>query len=219
MKNVAIYARVSTADQSAESQITSLRDFANRRGYTVYREYVDHVTGAVSKRKQGKGTEYQSLMHDAKQKRFDVVLVWKFDRFARSLKALIEGLQLFQALKINFISVTQDIDTTTPMGVFFFQIVGAFAELEREMIVERVKSGLDNARSKGVKLGRPRAHPPAVERVVLERFQSGESYGQIGKAIGMSRNSAYAIVQRHVLASSESPSAAGSESVRPGGGL
>ena len=132
---VAIYARVSTSDQSAESQITALRDFANRRGYTVYREYVDHVTGVVSKRKQGKGTEYQALMHDAKQKRFDVVLVWKFDRFARSLKALIEGLQLFQALKINFISVTQDIDTTTPMGVFFFQIVGAFAELEREMIV------------------------------------------------------------------------------------
>jgi DNA invertase Pin-like site-specific DNA recombinase len=219
MKTVAIYARVSTSDQSAESQITALRDYAARRDFTIYREYVDHVTGVVSKRKQGKETEYQALMLDAKQKRFDVVLVWKFDRFARSLKALIEGLQLFQALKINFISVTQDIDTTTPMGVFFFQIVGAFAELEREMIVERVKSGLDNARSKGVKLGRPRAHPPAVEQLVLTRFRSGQTYGQIGKAIGMSRNSAYAIVQRHVLASSQVAALTNGGSIRPREGL
>jgi DNA invertase Pin-like site-specific DNA recombinase len=216
MKTAAIYARVSTSDQSAESQLSSLRDYASRRGFFVYREYTDHVTGVISKRKEGKGTEYQALMHDAKQKRFDVVLVWKFDRFARSLKALIEGLQLFQELGIDFVSVTQDIDTTVSMGRFFFQIVGAFAEFEREMIVERVRSGLDNARKKGVKLGRPRAHPPYVEQVVLERFKAGDSYREIGKAVGMSRNSAYAIVQRlNGLASSGLPSAAGSGSVRP----
>ena len=219
MNTAAIYARVSTADQSAESQLTALREHARRRGFTIFREYTDHVTGVVSKRKAGRRTEYEALMTDAKQKHFDVVLVWKFDRFARSLQSLIEGLQLFRDLGIDFISVTQDIDTTVAMGRFFFQVVGAFAEFEREMIVERVKSGLDNARLKGVKLGRPRAHPPQIENIVLMRFQAGESYGQIGKAVGMSRNSAYAIVQRHVLASSGAPSAAGSGNVRPGGEL
>src|SRR5271165_3018033 len=219
MKTVAIYARVSTTDQSAESQLTELRAEVDRRGLTVFREYVDHVTGVISKRRAGQGEQFKCMMDDARRKRFDIVLVWKFDRFARSLQTLIESLQLFKALGIDFISATQNIDTTTAMGRLFFQIVGSFAEFEREMIVERVKSGLDNARLKGVKLGRPRAHPPQIENIVLMRFQAGESYGQIGKAVGMSRNSAYAIVQRHVLASSGAPPGEGSGNVRPGGEL
>ena len=114
---------------------------------------------------------------------FDVVVVWKFDRFARSITALIEGLKEFQSLGIDFISQTEDVDTTTPMGRLFFHIVGAFAEFERELIVERVNAGLDNARANGVKFGRPRL---PGEDGVLKRYAKGESLGTIATATGRS---------------------------------
>jgi DNA invertase Pin-like site-specific DNA recombinase len=136
-----------------------LREFSQRRSFTISKEYVDHVTGNIEKRRRDNSTKdgaYQELMRDARQRKFDCVVVWKFDRFARSLPALIEALQEFSALGIDFISSTQDVDTTTPMGRLFFHLVGAFAEFERALIVERVNAGLANARAKGVQLGRPR---------------------------------------------------------------
>lgn len=144
---VAIYARVSTADQSPESQLNELREFAKRRKLKVSREYVDQASGRVERRKRA--PEYECLMQDAHLGKFDCVLVWKFDRFARSLSALLSALKTFEALQINFISATQQIDTTTPMGRLFFSIVGSFAEFEREMIVERTRAGLANARRRG----------------------------------------------------------------------
>ena len=105
-------------------------------------------------------------MADARRRRFDCVLVWKYDRFARSLGALVAALQEFRDLGVDFISHTQAIDTTTPMGRLFFHVIGSFAEFEREVIVERVRAGLANARAKGKRLGRPVRDPGAQARVV-----------------------------------------------------
>ena len=151
---VAIYARVSTSDQSPEAQLQELREFAQRRKFRLFSEYVDQVTGLVERRPHH--TEYNRLLADAHRRRFDCVLVWKFDRFARSLRSLIDALQTFDALGIHFISATQQIDTTTPMGRLFFNIVGSFAEFERELIGERTRAGLANARRKG--------HLPGIKR-------------------------------------------------------
>ena len=138
---VAIYARVSTADQNADSQLFALREYAERRGFAVHREYIDHVTGCVEKRSirgKVKDQAYQQLMADVRRRQVDCVLVWKYDRFARSLGVLIAALQEFGSLGVDFISFTQNIDTTTPMGRLFFHVIGSFAEFERELIVERV---------------------------------------------------------------------------------
>ncbi len=161
---VAIYARVSTGEQSLELQLRELRDYAGRRGFAVHREYVDQASGDVRRRQRA--PEFDALMADARRRRFDCVLVWKYDRFARSLGALIAALQEFRDLGVNFISHTQAIDTTTPMGQLFFHVIGSFAEFEREVIVERVKAGLANARAKGKRLGRPVRDLGAQARVV-----------------------------------------------------
>jgi DNA invertase Pin-like site-specific DNA recombinase len=161
---VAIYARVSTGEQSPELQLRELRDYAERRGFVVHREYVDHASGEVRRRRRAPA--FEELMADVRRRRFDCVLVWKYDRFARSLGALIAALQEFRDLGVDFISHTQAIDTTTPMGRLFFHVIGSFAEFERDVIVERVRAGLANARAKGKRLGRPVRNPSALARVV-----------------------------------------------------
>src|SRR4051812_14894106 len=161
---VAIYARVSTADQNPELQLRELRDYAAHRGFTVHREYMDQASGDVRRRKRAPA--FDELMADARRRRFDCVLVWKYDRFARSLGTLVSALQEFRDLGVDFISYTQAIDTTTPMGQLFFHVIGSFAEFERDMIVERVKAGLANARAKGKRLGQPVRDPAAQARIV-----------------------------------------------------
>lgn len=111
---VAIYGRVSTSEQNPEAQLRELREYAEHRGFVVTREYVDRVSGDVRRRKRA--PEFEAMMADARRRRFDCMLVWKYDRFARSLGALIIALQEFKDLGIDFISHTQAIDTTTPMG-------------------------------------------------------------------------------------------------------
>lgn len=165
---VAIYARVSTTEQDPEAQLRELRAYARSRGFAVHREYVDRVSGGPDRRPR-KVPEFEAMMADARHRRFDCVLVWKYDRFARSLGALIAALQEFNALGVDFISHTQNVDTTTPMGRLFFHIIGSFAEFEREMIVERVRIGLANARAKGKRLGRPVRDPEAAARIVVMR--------------------------------------------------
>lgn len=167
---VAIYGRVSTGEQNPDAQLVELRAYAERRGFAIHREYVDHVTGDATARRR-RAPAFEALMADARRRRFDCVLVWKYDRFARSLAALIAALQEFDSLGIDFISHTQSIDTTTPMGRLFFHIIGSFAEFEREMIVERVRAGLANARAKGKTLGRPVRDPSAAERIVTLRAE------------------------------------------------
>jgi DNA invertase Pin-like site-specific DNA recombinase len=179
MRRVAIYARVSTADQNPEAQLLSLRDYAAQRGFNIHREYVDHVTGAVQKRKAH--TAYDELLKDAHHRKFNCVLVWKFDRFARSLISLLEALKTFDELRIDFISATQAIDTTTPTGKLFFSIVGAFAEFERELITERIRSGMENAKRKGVVFGRRR--DPDVESLVLKLHSDGLGFRAIARKV------------------------------------
>jgi DNA invertase Pin-like site-specific DNA recombinase len=151
-KTVALYARVSTLDQNCEVQLQDLRRFAGQR-FSPYQEYIDvGVSGAQRHRPQ-----LDILMKDARKRRFDVVLVWKFDRFARSLKHLIESLDEFSALGIDFVSYTEGVDTTTPAGQLLFHIVGAVAQFERDLIAERVRAGMAHARAMGKRIGRPRA--------------------------------------------------------------
>lgn len=151
-RTVALYARVSTVDQDCNLQLADLRRYAQQR-FARHYEYVDvGVSGAQRKRPQ-----LDALMTAAQQRVFDVVLVWKFDRFARSLKHLIDSLEEFRALGIDFISFTEGIDTTTPAGQLLFHVVGAVAQFERDLIVERVRAGMAHARAMGKRIGRPRA--------------------------------------------------------------
>src|SRR6516164_649677 len=149
---VSLYARVSTdkGQQDPQMQLRELREYCQRRGWEVAGEYVDYMTGSKDRR-----PELDRLMADAHKRKFDVVAVWKFDRFARSVSHLLRALETFKALGIDFVSFSEQMDTSTPAGKMVFTVLGAVAELERSLIVERVRAGLRNARVKGKKLGRP----------------------------------------------------------------
>ncbi len=175
MKTAALYARVSTTDQSCAMQLEDLRRYAGQRFASV-REYVDvGVSGAQPRR-----PSLDALWADARKKRFDVVLVWKFDRFARSLKHLIDSLEEFGALG-DFISYTEGVDTTTPSGRLLFHMVGAVAQFERDLIAERVRAGIAHARAMGKRIGRPRAEVDLGKVVALRK--AGHSLRGIAKAL------------------------------------
>jgi DNA invertase Pin-like site-specific DNA recombinase len=146
-----IYVRVSTADQTTAAQESELKRYAERRGWKIFKVYADRgQSGAKTSR-----PALDELMKDVRRMRLDVVLVWKFDRFARSLKHLIAALEEFKERRVEFVSCTEQIDTSTSLGKCFFQIVGAIGEFERDLIRERVKAGLRHARDEGKRLGRP----------------------------------------------------------------
>ena len=149
----AIYARVSTIGhgQSPEMQVRELQEYCDRRGWQIAGEYVDvGVSGTKEKR-----PELDRLMADAHRRKFDVVVVWSFDRMARSVSHLLRVLETFNSLGIAFVSLREQIDTSTPAGKMIFTVLGAVAELERSLICERVRAGLRNAKAKGKRLGRP----------------------------------------------------------------
>jgi DNA invertase Pin-like site-specific DNA recombinase len=150
---VALCARVSTVNghQDPEMQLREMREYASRRGWEIVGEYVDRLSGSKESR-----PALNRLMADAKQRKFDVIVVWKLDRFARSLKHLVLALAEFESLGVEFVSLRDNLDLTTPSGRLMFQIIGAMAEFERALIQERVKAGLRNAKAKGRTLGRPR---------------------------------------------------------------
>ncbi len=176
VKTVALYARVSTTDQNCEVQLADLRRYARQR-FSKACEYVDvGVSGTQRKRPQ-----LDALMKDAKKRLFEVVLVWKFDRFARSLKHLIDSLEEFRALGIDFVSLTEGIDTTTPTGELLFNIVGAVAQFERNLIAERVRAGIAHARAMGKRIGRPRALINVVQVKALR--QQGHSLRKVAQAL------------------------------------
>lgn len=185
---VAIYARVSTANngQDPTMQTRELREYAERRGWKLAGEYVDiGVSGTKEKR-----PELDRLMADAHRRRFDVVAVWKFDRFARSVSHLLRALDTFRVLGIEFVSLSESLDTATPAGRMVFTVLGAVAELERSLIVERVKAGLRNARAKGKHIGRPRVAVDA-RRIAALRAQ-GCSVREIATATGLSVGTVHA---------------------------
>jgi putative DNA-invertase from lambdoid prophage Rac len=176
-----IYARVSTTDQNCEMQLRELREYCSRQGWEVYREYVDTgFSGAKASRPQ-----FDRLMNDARQRRFDAALVWKLDRWARSLPQSVQTIQEMASLGIRFLAVTQGIDTSheNPMSRFLLNILACFSELEKELIRERVTCGLRAARAKGKQLGRPKRVFRRDEALQLR--SEGKSWRAISKHLGI----------------------------------
>lgn len=179
----AVYARVSTNNhhQDPEVQLRDIRAFCQYKGWEIVETYIDRgVSGAKASR-----PELNRLMADAAERKFDVVIVWKFDRFARSATHMLRALEAFQLKGIAFASVTEQIDSSTAMGKCMFTVIAAIAEMERSNIVERVHAGLRNARAKGTKLGRRFQHQIDL-KAVRERIAAGESVRSIAKTIGVS---------------------------------
>ncbi len=166
-QKAAVYLRVSTASQKPDLQRDGVQAFAARAGLEIVAEYVDL---AVSGRREGR-PELGALMQAARNRAFDCVLVWKFDRFARSVSHLLSALEEFNHLGIRFISVQDQVDTESPMGKAMFTIIGAMAELESDLISERVKAGMAAAKARGTKLGRPTV-PRQVRRRIAHLAQT-----------------------------------------------
>ena len=180
MKRIAIYARVSTDRQSTESQLNALREYAGKRAWAISKEYIDEgYTGSNTKR-----PAFNAMMADARKRKFDVLLVYKLDRLSRSLKDLITTLDDLKSMGIDFISYDNGLDTTTPTGRLIFNVVGAVAEFEKDIIRERVRAGLENAKRKGKRLGRPPVSSHLVDEAKKLRSE-GMSFRQIGKQLGI----------------------------------
>jgi len=178
--------------QDPQMQLRELREYCDRRGWTVTDEYVDcGVSGAKNSRPQ-----LNRLMVDAKMRRFDGVLVWKLDRFGRSLKHLVSALGEFEALGVAFISLRDSFDLTTPAGRLMFNMVASFAEFERDLIRERVKAGIANRRAKGFHVGRK---PVSIDAVKLQSLRSsGHSIREIADTLGVSRGLVHKTLSEHV---------------------
>src|SRR5215471_17789486 len=195
MKRAAIYCRVSTRGhgQTTDTQAVALREYAARRDFQIVDEYRDEgISGAKDHR-----PELDRMMSDARKRRFDAVLVARFDRFARSTKHLVLALEEFQALGIDFISLNESVDTSTPMGKMIFTVIGAVAELERCLIRERVVMGLSRARKQGTRLGRPRVQVNP-DRVAELRAQK-RSWAEIAATLRISRGAAQRAAKRLIL--------------------
>lgn len=178
-KHVAVYARVSTSDQNPGMQMDELRRVCAQRGWEIVGEYVDlGYSGSKDRRPQ-----LDRLMGDVNRGKIGVVLVWRFDRFARSVRHLVSALEDFRARSVDFISVMDGIDTCTPAGRFTFHVVAAVAELERELIRERTRAGIAAARRRGAHVGRPRAKVDLVRAKAL--MTSGKSFRQAARELGI----------------------------------
>lgn len=183
---IAIYARVSTKNgQDPEMQLTELREYIRNRKWKIAGEYVDKgISGASDSR-----PALNRVMADANRRRFDVVVVWKFDRFARSVSHLLRALETFRALGIEFVSLSENIDTSTPTGKMVFTVLASVSELERSLIGERVRAGLRNARAQGTRLGRPPLKNLTVtetQRLRRERRRSRMSFKELAEKYGVS---------------------------------
>lgn len=187
----ALYARVSTTDkgQDVELQLKDLREYCRRIGYAC-EEYIDiGESGAKESR-----PSFDRMMSDAGMRRFDLVLVWKLDRLSRSLKHLISTLDFFHSKGIEFKCSQQNIDTTTPAGKLMFQLLGAFAEFERDLISERVKAGMANAKSKGIKVGRPGRDVNTEE--ICRLRSAGLSFARIAGQLNLSTGTVFRAFQK-----------------------
>jgi DNA invertase Pin-like site-specific DNA recombinase len=196
MKRAALYLRVSTLDQHPETQLYDLRQMAQQRGYQIIEEYTDRVSGARARR-QG----LDALMRDARRGRFEVLLVWASDRIARSVKHFLEVLDELNRLNIEFVSFREQIDTGGPLGRAVVVIIGAIAELERNLIVERVRAGMRRARLEGRHIGRK---PLELDRnAILRDRQRGQSLGQLAKSYRVSRATIHRVLREHATTTSE----------------
>jgi len=196
MKRAALYTRVSSVDQHPESQLLDLRQMAAQRGLEIVAEYSDRISGVKAHR-----PGLSSLMRDARRGRFDVLLVWACDRIARSTRHLLETLDELNRLNVEFVSFREQIDTGGPLGRAIVVIIGAISELERNLIVERVKCGMRRARLEGRQIGRK---PLELDREAIRQDrQHGLSLGQIAKAHRISRATAHRVLREHAPTTQE----------------
>ncbi len=198
MKRAGLYARVSTNhSQDPETQLLALREYVRARDLEIVGEYVDiGISGSKEKR-----PSLDRLMTDARRRRFDTILVARFDRFARSTRHLVLALEEFNALGIDFISLSESLDTSTPMGKMVYTVIAAVAELERSLIRERVVMGINRARASGKRLGRPSGSRADIEKIYKLRGR-GLSLREIATQTGVSKSTVSRLL---------SVSAAGSE--------
>jgi DNA invertase Pin-like site-specific DNA recombinase len=188
MKRAALYLRVSTLDQHPETQLHDLRLMARQRGYEITREYVDRISGTRAKR-----PGLDELLHDARRGRFEVVMVWAFDRMARSVRHFLEVLDELNGLNVEFISFRENVDTGGPLGRALIVIIGAISELERNLIVERVRAGMRRAKLEGRRIGR---RPLDIDRAsVIRHREHGQSLSQIAKTFAISRATVSRIIK------------------------
>jgi DNA invertase Pin-like site-specific DNA recombinase len=190
VKRVAVYVRVSTKDQSVDMQLNDLERYSKERDLRVFKVYQDNgVSGTKETR-----PALSELMNDARKRKFDVVLVWRFDRFARSTKHLVNALYEFRNLGIDFISYQENIDTSSPLGEAIFTIISAMSKLERDIIAERVKGGLRKAKANGKRLGRPKSEVDTDK--VIEYRNQNKSIRQIANELGLSSNLVFRTLQK-----------------------
>jgi DNA invertase Pin-like site-specific DNA recombinase len=197
-QRVAIYARVSTLQaQDPQMQLLELREYAVRRGWNIVNEYIDRSSGAKESR-----PALNRMMNDARRRKFDIIAVWKIDRFGRSLKHLVNCLAELEALGVAFVSLRDNLDLGTPAGRLMFQIIGAMAAFERSLIQERVRAGLRNAKQKGKRLGRP---PAVVDVATIAALRdSGASWRAISRQLGVGIGTLYKAVERSKNLAAES---------------
>ncbi len=196
MKRAALYMRVSTVDQHPETQLLDLRQMAAQRGYEVVAEFTDKISGTKARR-----PGLDQMMADARRGRFDVVLVWASDRIARSVKHFLDVLDELNRLQIEFISFRENIDTAGPLGRAIVVIIGAIAELERNLIIERVRAGMRRARLEGRHIGR---NPLDLDHAAIQRDRcQGQSLRQIAKGHRVSAATVQRVLREHATTTKE----------------
>ena len=182
IKRVVLYARVSTDAQNTENQLLQLRAVAERHGWAIVAEFVDHgVSGAKGRQERHR---FDALLRGVARREFDMIAAWSVDRLGRSLQDLLSFLLELQSKRVDLYLHQQALDTSTPMGKAMFQLCGVFAELERSIIQERVRAGLERARAKGKTLGRPRTDP-RVEAKIRKLARQGMGKGKIARTLGI----------------------------------
>ncbi len=187
IKRVALYARVSTQEkgQDPESQLRQLREYALARNFQVVGEYIDYVSGTTEER-----TQYKAMLEMARKRKLDLVLGWRYDRFARSRQALINALKEFQSLSVDFISYQENIDTTTPTNELIFHVMASLAQFEGSLISQRVKAGMARAKAQGKQISRPKLHTTKLQEI-LELQKTGLSMNQISIRSGVAYGTVY----------------------------
>jgi DNA invertase Pin-like site-specific DNA recombinase len=196
MKRAALYMRVSTLDQHPETQLYDLRQMAAQRGYEVVAEFTDKISGTKAKR-----PGLDQMMADARRGRFDVVLVWACDRIARSTRHFLDVLDDLNRIGVEFVSFREQIDTGGPLGRAIVIIIGAIAELERNLIIERVRAGMRRARLEGQHIGR---NPLVLDHAAIVRDrQHGQSLRQVAKGHRISTATVQRVLREHTPAAQD----------------
>ena len=192
VKRVAIYARVSTNQQTVQNQLDALREVASRSGYSIVEEFVDEgISGAKGRTDR---PALDRMLKDCAKRRFDMVMVWDISRLGRSLQNLIEVMNELQSMRVDLFFVQQGMDTSTASGRMMFSVFGALGEYERELIRERTRLGQQRARAQGVKFGRPRTVTESTREAIRLMRSQGVAIRKIATTLGIGVSTCYAAI-------------------------